>query len=65
VAHQVALGDFDVIFLKRGGDSFQRHALTQKIFNDLEGRPHDQSEEWVILLGKFNFFSGELSRFLS
>jgi hypothetical protein len=53
VAHKVAFCDYDVMFLKSRGNSFHRHALFQKSFNDLEGRTHDQ--RGVILLGEFNF----------
>jgi hypothetical protein len=42
-------------FCRAAAMRFQRHALAQKLFNHLEGRPHDQPG--VILLGKFNFFT--------
>lgn len=49
------LGDFDAMFLKGSGDSLHRHALIQKIFNNLKCRPHDQRR--VVLLGLFDFFA--------
>ncbi len=52
---KVPFGDFDVMFLKRRSNSFHRHALRQKVFNDLKSTAHDQGG--VVLLGQFNFFA--------